>query len=65
MGSISGLEGYITPSSLSLIATSPRFTNLREVDLSFGFPGLDLRYLESLKHLEVSPCCLMSHVVKF
>ena len=63
--SVSGLEGYISPSSLSLIAAAPRFADLREVDLGFGCPGLDLRYLESLRHLEVRRCCRMSDVMKF
>ena len=61
-----GQEGFVTPSTLNLISTLPFLRNLVEVDLSFGCPGPDLRYLEGLEQLEclvLDNCLLADGVV--
>ncbi len=42
----------MAPSTLNILSTLPCYSGLREVDLSFGCPGQDLRYLEGLRRLE-------------
>lgn len=61
-----GLNGAVSPSTLTLVSSFSNLHAVTEIDLTGSLPGNDLRYLEnvhSLKTLILDSCCLNDHFI--
>ncbi|TRY79246.1 hypothetical protein TCAL_10270 [Tigriopus californicus] len=61
-----GLNGAVSPSTLTLVSTFSNLHSVTEIDLTGSLPGNDLRYLEnvqSLQSLILDSCCLNDHFI--